>query len=275
MANFGNAIMGFFGGASSGGGGGTSTGINGLNGTTKIGLGGTITANTQIFGGGNDFVFTQFGNLVFEASNLLGIASIGNYGNYVRLLASDLSNSSILLVENEKISTRFNSTNFGLDVEYDFGGTIRKSILGDYDNLYSSNKLIVDDLNELIYTQNVNGNSGIFIQTNENFFGHSNATYYCGFRVESDQRITSKISGNVTEGLSLDFLNTRYTIGGIVNNINFIEVDDGNNNITFKSAGNITFTGATLQTSTAPLGAISYLVITLNGQQYYILCQQP
>jgi hypothetical protein len=295
MSDFGSRNMGFFGGSTTGGGGGTSTGVNGLNGTTNIGLGGTLSSNTIIDGNSGNYSLVFDNLFYFGAYTTDGWNISNNSSNRLLRIVTNLGNpsSNYISLENYKnilqagdtcnFNIYYNSiqslffsttegalTNFGINIDFD----LRKTSLGDIDNAYNKFKIIVNDLNSQLYTTTSNGFNGIFITEVENFFGQSNANYYCGFRVEQDQRITSKIGGNTTEGLSLDFLNARYTLGGIVGNNNLIEVDDGNNNITFKS-GILTFTGANLETSTAPTGTIRYLVITLNGVTYQILCQKP
>jgi hypothetical protein len=274
MADFGSRNMGFFGGSTSGG-GGSSTGVNGLNGTTNIGLGGTLSGNTQILGGGYDFVFSQAGSLVFEGSNVLGGANIGNYGNYIRLGAIDTSNNfSQLFVENEKIYTKFNSAEFGFYVEYDFGDTIRKSILGDYDDVFNQFKLIVDDINGFVKTTNADGDNGLIATSSYTQIGANNSTNNFYLSVDVGGNFISTFKNNIENGLSLDFVGKNYRIGGFNENNNYIQIDDTNNRITFETS-NLTFTGAGLEDTNAPAGVgVTYLLVTLNNTQYSILCTE-
>lgn len=187
-----------------GGGGGTSTGINGLNGTTNIGLGGTLSSNTTIAGASFILNNTNFAAYTIEGANVNGLANIGNYGNYIRLLAGNTGGSiSNLYVEYNKMYSQFNNGNYGLNLD----DTTGKFVLGDYGNDRKYNSFVVnDDANTFYLTTSFNQ-----ANTDQDLFYISNATSSIRFVKLGD-------FNNYTNGISLIVDDANNTI--ITNNYN-------------------------------------------------------
>jgi len=283
MADFGSRNMGFFGGTSSGG--GTSTGVNGLNGTTNIGLGGTLTnANTVINGNfTNTLYFGQQGFLIFEtygSAQLFGLgASFSGFLNistnqdsvqFNSYLTSDGTKNTIYLQNYFQIRTKFNNANCGLNLNF----SNRQYTLGEYDNTNNKFKLIVDDTNSLIQTTDFNGVNGLVVGTGFTNIGQFTGSFtYIGIN-QSSATIQTFDTASSSNGLSIDFTSNSYRIGDFRNSSDCILINSANNSIETITSSLI-FTGASLQTSNVPTGGTSYLVITLNGVTYNILCQQP
>jgi len=291
MADFGSRNMGFFGGSTSGG-GGSSTGVNGLNGTTSIGLGGTLSGSTTILGDSGNYSLQFSDMLSFSANTKIGwyfqnvdtnrqITAYSNIGlNSLDLLNINLTNNqkTVFRVFYNSIKSIFYpdtnglDTNFGININFD----LKKTSLGDIDDAFTKTKLIVDDSSNLIFTQTFSGNNGFYISNNDALFGSLNTTsVYCYLGINyANSTIQTFDTVSTSNGFSLDFNNNIYKFGSYNTIGNYIEINDANNSVELLTS-NLKFTGAGLETSTAPTGTIKYLVITLNGVTYNILCQKP
>jgi hypothetical protein len=259
--------------ASNGGGGGGSTGVNGLNGTTNIGLGGTITGITQIFGGGFDFVNSQFSSYVIEALNINGSASMNNYGNYIRLESvNSISQTTNFYVETNKIYTNIKNQICGLSLD----DTTGKFVIGDYGNGRKYNSIVVNDddstfyfttsfnqsntAQDLLYAYNSSAGSRGINLGDFNFY--ANGT--CLIIDDANQSINSANQG-ASKGIFLDFAAELYNIGD--NNAKII-CDNSAQSIELQT-NNIIITGA-VTTGFKITPSTKSIEVNVNGTIYYI-----
>lgn len=297
MADFGSRNMGFFGGSTSGGGGGTSTGVNGLNGTTNIGLGGTLSGNTTILGDSGNYSLIFNDLLFFGVYTTDGWLISNNDSNRLLRIISNISNptSNYIQLENYKDVTiagdscsfniYYNSikslffsttegafTNFGINIDYD----LRTTSLGDIDDEITKTKLVVDDTNGRIYTEFFTSNCGISLSETNATFSANDGTDNIGLNVTSAKEFNAFYGGNIVNGLSLNFDTFVYKFGGfdVPSNQNNIIIDDASQTTTF-NANQLIFLGANIEDTNAPAGVgVTYLLITLNGIEYSILCTE-
>jgi len=258
MSDFGSRNMGFFGGSTTGG-GGTSTGVNGLNGTTNIGLGGTLTGNTTIEGDGL-YTLYFFDFQVFDV-----------FAQQISLTSYSGTDNASLSFNGQQIrSSTTGSQLYGLELDF----TNSKFTLGDYDNVNNQFKIIVDDANTLISTTDSNGVNGLQIGGGFTNIGAFTGGYtYLGIN-QGSKTISTFATASTPNGLSIDFLNGLYNFGSFNTIGNFIAINDTSNSITTQTS-NLLFEGASLQDNNAPTGlGVTYLLITLNGTQYSILCTE-
>ena len=143
-----------------------------------------------------------------------------------------------------------------------------------FGNLPANVFLSINASTSLISTNDINGVNGLAVGTGFANIGQLTGSFtYLGVSY-GDATIKAFDTASTSNGLSLDFNNDIYKFGSYRTNGNYIEINDTNNSIETLTS-NLKFTGAGLETSTPPLGGSSYLIITLNGVQYQILCQIP
>ena len=170
-----------------------------------------------------------------------------------------------------EIRTQDRNGNIGLKLDF----VNRAYTLGDYDDNYNGIKFIVDDTNQFIKTVNGNGDNGIIITNSFTFFGIRNNVQYLYFSIDYGlNKLALRTTADISDGIELDLNNRIYKFGSYGVGTTWIQINDNPQSFTF-NAQSLIFTGANLQTATVPTGTFSYLVITLNGQLYQILCQKP
>lgn len=271
MANFGNAIMGFFSGGASGGGGGTSTGVNGLNGTTNIGLGGTLSSSVNITATGFDFNIINSNSFSFQSNANNGISLIQSVGNVNTSQVQDTLTSftSTTFHTASQFYTTYNGNQYGLNLNF----TSQIFVLGDYDDINSKFKLIVDDANSLITTTDANGTNGLQIGTGFTNIGQFTGSYtYIGIN-QGNATIETFDTASTSNGLSLDFVNKVYKFGGFNYNATFLQIDDANLTTTLQT--DILVPQGGIVSVASPVGTgVVYLVVTIGGVQYSITCNE-
>ncbi len=288
MANLGNGIMGFFGGESSGGGGGTSTGVNGLNGTTNIGLGGALTQTTTIsgafslrFGASPSSRISGFSTSTTSFSNLVNVAS----DTSEQTITLNQSSSSIgyktsgSLLNNIILDTNSTETNF-LSKPYGFKIEDRIITLGAWDGSSVSTtktQLIVDDTNGWVYTNFfTTSQCGIFLSENNAYFSVSDGTNKIGLNVAgATKEFNAFYGGNTVNGLSLNFDTFVYKFGGfdIASNGTLLQINDATLT-TSLNTDILELSGAIIDNNAPQNVGVKYLVVTLSGVEYSILCTE-
>lgn len=277
MANLGNGIMGFFGGESTGGGGGTSTGVNGLNGTTNIGLGGTLTGNTTIDGDGFTFQILNADSFSFNSINVAnnGTSTLNVNSLEINSIVQDLSgtNSVQLIQTKNRYRTKYLTNNLGLNLDF----PNREFTLGDYDDAFTKTQLIVDDLNGWVYTNFfTTSQCGIFLtETNATFSAFDGTNKISLNIVGSTKEFNATYAGGTVNGLSLNFDTFVYKFGGfdIASNGTLLQINDA----TFTTSLNtdiLELSGAIIDNNAPQNIGVKYLVVTLSGVEYSILCTE-
>jgi len=293
MSDFGSRNMGFFGGSTTGG-GGTSTGVNGLNGTTNIGLGGTLTSSTTILGNSGNYGLSFSDLFYFGLTTNDGFNIVNNNSNKYLSINANVSiptsnfielanykditlagnNSSFRIFYNSIQSLFFSTsaganTNFGIKIDFDS----KETSLGDIDDDYNKTKIILYDTSGNIITYGANGMNGFWASPSFTQFGSNNGTKKLYFSIDYGlDSLALRTTADVIDGIELEVASKKYKFGSFNLGNTWIEVDDSATEITFNTES-LVFTGANLQSSSPPLSStVRYLLVTLNGVQYSILC---
>jgi hypothetical protein len=259
--------------------GGATNGLQNIG--TLVGLGGTLTTNTQII-----------------CDNFL--IKFDNYSQFA--IGNNTEPSMLFDTSNQKISTSFNGTIKGLELnfannqyflgnqellingasgvlDFNFGGIGlqmtnfgRICNLGDVVGGFNATLLSVDDINEEIITNNQGFANGIeidFVNNVYNFGDFGNVTNGTYIQIENAQQEIKTWHTGINRGLLLDFANLKYILGdcGLIGNGYAVTLDDG--------VGELRFDGANLQSNSAGGNSGEHLVIWVNGTNYKIKLENP
>jgi hypothetical protein len=222
----------------------------------------------------NNKIRSKFSNGLYGLSldDTNGKFALGDYSNGRKY------NSIVVNDDTDRFyfTTSYNQANTNQDLLYASNNTSaneRFVKLGDFNNYAQRTSLIIDDTNSWIYTNFFSGTSGIFLNDSYTFLGANNSTYFCALNIDYIARtISARDTGNVTKGLNIDFANQVYEFGDTL--FSAITCDVLSQNIDFK-ANDLSFRGASLQSSTASGNSGEHLVISLNGSQYKIRLENP
>ena len=145
-------------------------------------------------------------------------------------------------------------------LKLDFNNSI--FTLGDYNNSNNQFKIIIDDVSRLISTTDNFGTNGLQIGSGFTNIGQFTGGYtYLGIN-QGLQTIQTFDTPSTSNGLSLDFINDIYKIGGFNGNNTQIVIDD--------VAQTITITGSVLLNTITDTPQSNVVTIdTVTGQLYY------
>jgi len=188
----------------------------------------------------------------------LAPGSVNPTPNYLPFNDAGTFQDSYLNQSSSILKTTSASIDKGLKL--DFNNSI--FTLGDYNNSNNQFKIIVNDANQLISTTDSNGANGLQVGGGFTNIGAFTGGYtYLGIN-QGLQTIQTFDTPSTSNGLSLDFINDIYKIGGFNGNNTQIVIDD--------VAQTITITGSVLLNTITDTPQSNVVTIdTVTGQLYY------
>lgn len=199
--------------------GGTSAGVNGLNGTTNIGLGGTLLNATTIDANGYDFYFNNINNYYLSRGDFGLKITQYNTVTIGEILANNQCNftvdpSNLVIYSGNQgtisgLKLDFSNNTYELgDIPNGQGLEIyvntRNYTLGDYLDTYNGTRIIVNDIQEKIFTQHGGQTKGLYLDFANNQYYIGDTNYFVKVDTSIPETTISTLSGTGTEMVVAD-----------------------------------------------------------------------